>query len=119
MDAKSYEAKMNGKNVQSNGSHGNDIHSNGVHGNGVHTNGIKGKGVHHVSLPSSINPAKLKGHIKRWNVHASEMSKKTLNPIRAIVDGMKLTPNPEKPMIALSIGTTLCALKPFPMFYLQ
>ncbi|XP_012683593.1 tyrosine aminotransferase [Clupea harengus] len=104
MDAKSYEAKMNGKNVQSNGSHGNGIHSNGVHGNGVHTNGIKGKGVHHVSLPSSINPAKLKGHIKRWNVHASEMSKKTLNPIRAIVDGMKLTPNPEKPMIALSIG---------------
>ncbi|KAJ8271956.1 hypothetical protein COCON_G00108150 [Conger conger] len=32
------------------------------------------------------------------------MSRKTLNPIRAIVDCMKLTPNPDKPMIALSIG---------------
>lgn len=32
------------------------------------------------------------------------MANNTLNPIRAIVDGMKLTPNPEKAMIALSIG---------------
>lgn len=109
MDAKSYVTQMNGKNFQSNGTHGNGIHTNGVHGNGVHTNGISGKGVHHVNLRSSVNPAKLKATMKRWNVHASEMSKNTLNPIRAIVDGMKLTPNPEKPMIALSIGTVLFA----------
>ncbi len=39
-----------------------------------------------------------------WHVPASEMAKNTLNPIRKIVDEMKLTPNPEKEMIALSIG---------------
>ncbi|GAU94802.1 hypothetical protein RvY_06514 [Ramazzottius varieornatus] len=39
-----------------------------------------------------------------WAVRSSFMAKNTLNPIRQIVDGMKLEPNPEKPMIALSIG---------------
>jgi hypothetical protein len=29
---------------------------------------------------------------------------KTHNPIRAIVDGLKIEPNKDKPMIALSIG---------------
>ncbi len=74
--------------------------------NGAQNNGMNGNGVHHVSVQThvSVNPAKLKNHRQRWNVRPSEMSKKTLNPIRAIVDGMKLTPNPEKPMIALSIG---------------
>ncbi|TRY82836.1 hypothetical protein DNTS_022052 [Danionella cerebrum] len=67
---------------------------------------MNGNGVHHVSVRThlSVNPAKLKSLRQRWNVKPSEMSKKTLNPIRAIVDGMTLTPNPEKPMIALSIG---------------
>ena len=32
------------------------------------------------------------------------MAKNTHNPIRKIVDGMNLTPNPDKEMIALSIG---------------
>lgn len=32
------------------------------------------------------------------------MSNKTFNPIRAIVDNMKVKPNPNKTMIALSIG---------------
>ncbi|KAK3086702.1 hypothetical protein FSP39_022197 [Pinctada imbricata] len=41
---------------------------------------------------------------KEWHVPASEMARNTFNPIRSIVDGMKLTPNPEKQMIALSIG---------------
>jgi hypothetical protein len=40
----------------------------------------------------------------RWNVNCSEFAKKTHNPIRAIVDGMAIVPNPEKRMIALSIG---------------
>lgn len=39
-----------------------------------------------------------------WEVPASRMSHQTFNPIRNIVDTMKLTPNPEKEMIALSIG---------------
>jgi hypothetical protein len=40
----------------------------------------------------------------RWNVEVSDFAKKTHNPIRAIVDGMEIVPNPEKRMIALSIG---------------
>lgn len=39
-----------------------------------------------------------------WNVAVSETSLKTYNRIRAIVDGMAITPNPEKEMIPLSIG---------------
>lgn len=41
----------------------------------------------------------------RWNVKCSDFAEKTHNPIRAIVDGLKIEPNKEKPMIALSIGT--------------
>ncbi|XP_071493551.1 tyrosine aminotransferase-like [Diadema antillarum] len=46
------------------------------------------------------------GHSKkaRWVVSASDTSLRTINPIRGIVDGMKLEPNPEKDIIALSIG---------------
>ena len=39
-----------------------------------------------------------------WSVAASDMANNTFNPIRAIIESMKLTPNPEKAMIALSIG---------------
>lgn len=43
--------------------------------------------------------------LKTWHaVPMSEMARNTFNPIRSIVDGMKITPNPKKPMIALSIG---------------
>lgn len=43
--------------------------------------------------------------MKSWHpVPMSEMASNTFNPIRSIVDGMKITPNPKKPMIALSIG---------------
>ncbi|XP_075440029.1 tyrosine aminotransferase [Ascaphus truei] len=47
---------------------------------------------------------KMKFRKPRWAVRASETSKRTFNPIRAIVDTMTATPNPTKPMIALSIG---------------
>ncbi|XP_036604820.1 tyrosine aminotransferase [Trichosurus vulpecula] len=47
---------------------------------------------------------KMKGKKARWAVRASDMSKKTFNPIRAIVDSMKVEPNPNKTMISLSIG---------------
>ena len=40
----------------------------------------------------------------KWSVSASEMSMRTHNPIRAVVDSMKLDPNPDKEVIALSIG---------------
>jgi hypothetical protein len=39
-----------------------------------------------------------------WNVRVSDFAMKTHNPIRAIVDGLKIEPNKDKPMIALSIG---------------
>lgn len=39
-----------------------------------------------------------------WSVKASDQARRTFNPIRDLVESMKLTPNPEKPMIALSIG---------------
>ncbi len=51
--------------------------------------------------------ARLKSRTGRthWgSIPASKCAKNTHNPIRKIVDGMKLTPNPEKEMIALSIG---------------
>ncbi|XP_033104303.1 tyrosine aminotransferase-like [Anneissia japonica] len=39
-----------------------------------------------------------------WNIRSSEAAKNTVNPIRIIVDGMKLEPNPKKHLISLSIG---------------
>ncbi|XP_058956402.2 tyrosine aminotransferase [Pocillopora verrucosa] len=41
---------------------------------------------------------------RRWHIPASVTAKTTFNPIRSIVDRMKVTPNPTKKMIALSIG---------------
>ncbi|XP_048828321.1 tyrosine aminotransferase [Brienomyrus brachyistius] len=67
----------------------------------VHMNG---NGVHAINMNGNVRSDKMKIRKKRWNIRASAMSKNTLNPIRAIVDGMKITPNPDKPMIALSIG---------------
>ncbi|XP_036400313.1 tyrosine aminotransferase [Megalops cyprinoides] len=72
-----------------------------IHTNG---NGVQSNGVRHVNKKGSVNKAEMRTRKPRWNIRASEMSKNTLNPIRAIVDGMKLTPNPDKAMIALSIG---------------
>lgn len=95
MDNKSYLVQMNG-----NGVHGKStVSAKSLNGKGVHGNGI-----HHVSVNGSFYPAKAKSRRQRWEVKPSEMANNTFNPIRAIVDGMKLTPNPDKPMIALSIG---------------
>lgn len=91
--------------VSKNGINGNCLNVNGNNGKRFDENGFNENGVHHVTLLAPVSAAKLKARRQRWNVRASEMSKNTLNPIRAIVDGMKLTPNPDKPMIALSIGT--------------
>jgi hypothetical protein len=37
-------------------------------------------------------------------IQASRSARNTINPIRRIVDRMKIAPNPSKPMISLSIG---------------
>jgi len=52
--------------------------------------------------------------VGKWNIKCSEFAMKTHNPIRAIVDGLKIEPNKDKPMIALSIGdpTTFGNLPP-------
>ncbi|XP_062997021.1 tyrosine aminotransferase [Elgaria multicarinata webbii] len=59
----------------------------------------------HVHLTGK-GPSLVKGKSRKphWAVRASEMSKRTFNPIRAIVDSMKVEPNPHKPLISLSIG---------------
>lgn len=58
-----------------------------------------------VSKPGQILNGKVsEGRRTSWNVPASNLSKNTRNIIREIVEKLKLTPNPEKPMIPLSIG---------------
>lgn len=59
----------------------------------------------HVNIGGrSSMQGRTKGRKARWNVRPSDMSNKTFNPIRAIVDNMKVKPNPNKTMISLSIG---------------
>jgi len=41
---------------------------------------------------------------KQWEVVASSLAKETFNPIRTILETMKITPHPDRPMISLSIG---------------
>ncbi|XP_021264684.1 tyrosine aminotransferase isoform X3 [Numida meleagris] len=60
--------------------------------------------IHLKSNGNSMSLGKVKGRKPRWAVRASEMSKKTFNPVRAIVDSMKVEPNPKKAMISLSLG---------------
>jgi hypothetical protein len=42
----------------------------------------------------------------KWNIMGSRCARHTVNPIRRIVDRCQLMPNPDKPMISLSIGKT-------------
>ncbi|KDR15584.1 tyrosine aminotransferase isoform X2 [Zootermopsis nevadensis] len=51
---------------------------------------------------------------RQWEVASSSTAQNTHNPIRSIVENLRLEPNPEKPMIALSIGdpTVFGNLKP-------
>ncbi|KAK7892092.1 hypothetical protein WMY93_024055 [Mugilogobius chulae] len=95
MENKPYLVKMNGNGM---------LVKNNVNGNVLKGKALNRNGIHHVQVNGSLYPAKTKNRRQHWWVKPSEMAEKTLNPIRAIVDGMKLTPNPEKPMIALSIG---------------
>lgn len=45
-----------------------------------------------------------------WNIKASRTANQATNPIRAIVDKLKLNPNVTKPLISLSIGKTAAKL---------
>jgi tyrosine aminotransferase len=56
---------------------------------------------HHANVTNGTNQQNKE---KQWSVRSSEFAKCTFNPIRSIVDSMKLEPNPDKYMIALSIG---------------
>uniref|UniRef100_A0A8C6Z1X6 Tyrosine aminotransferase n=1 Tax=Nothoprocta perdicaria TaxID=30464 RepID=A0A8C6Z1X6_NOTPE len=75
-----------------------------VNGHGDHAPVLD---VHLSTNGNSLSLGKVKGRKPRWAVRASEMSKKTFNPVRAIVDSMKVEPNPKKAMISLSLGKTL------------
>ncbi|KAK0083856.1 hypothetical protein PV325_008079 [Microctonus aethiopoides] len=50
----------------------------------------------------------------RWEVPASDIARRTHNPIRAIIENIVVEPNPNKQLIALSVGdpTTFGNLKP-------
>lgn len=39
-----------------------------------------------------------------WEVRASTLARNTHNLIRGIVENLQVEPNPEKPLIALSVG---------------
>jgi tyrosine aminotransferase len=52
-------------------------------------------------------PFRVTGREQKWNIKSSDFAMKTHNPIRAIVDGLKIEPNKDKKMIALSIGECL------------
>lgn len=40
----------------------------------------------------------------RWEVPASDIARRTHNPIRAIIENIVVEPNPNKQLIALSVG---------------
>jgi len=74
---------------------------NGMEKNAIEKNGMeKRNGEKESKGANGRRPSQ-----KSWGtISSSTMAKKTDNPIRKIVDEMKLTPNPDKEMIALSIG---------------
>ena len=41
---------------------------------------------------------------EEWDIGISDFARLTINPIRCIVEGLKLDPNPDKSFIALSLG---------------
>ena len=54
--------------------------------------------------PAAEHPFAKKTNRKGWQIKASYFARNTHNRIRAIVESIKMKPNPEKPMIPLSIG---------------
>jgi len=53
--------------------------------------------------------------MSEWNVQVSKQASRTNNPIRSLVDQMKIEPNPDKEVIKLSLGDpTIHGNLPFP-----
>ncbi|XP_078112317.1 tyrosine aminotransferase isoform X2 [Sander vitreus] len=108
LDNKCNLVQMNGNGVHGKGTvNGKSLNGTGVNGNGV----VHGNSIHHVSVNGSLYPAKTKSRRQRWEVKPSEMANNTLNPIRAIVDGMKLTPNPGDPTVFGNMPTDIAVLQ--------
>lgn len=57
-----------------------------------------------LKLGNSVEKESGVGGRSEWNIDSSQFAKSTLNPVRKMIEQMKLEPNPELPMIALSIG---------------
>lgn len=47
---------------------------------------------------------------REWNVKASKFALNTRNPIREIIEGLLVQPNPDKSFIPLSVGEFECIL---------
>lgn len=45
----------------------------------------------------------------KWDIRASDIARRTHNPIRSIVENIVVEPNPNKELIALSIGEFFCS----------
>ena len=54
-------------------------------------------------LPKVLNTTTFQGK-SEWRIKVSDMAKRTMNPIRRAMTGMKMVPNQEYPVISLSIG---------------
>ncbi|CAH0558156.1 unnamed protein product [Brassicogethes aeneus] len=60
--------------------------------------------IKNIELSLFANGTERKGEEEAWKVQPSDSAKNCRNFIREIVDNLDLEPNPEKPVIALSIG---------------
>lgn len=56
---------------------------------------------------NDITTSSAPGFRERWDVRASDIARRTHNPIRSIVENIVVEPNPNKKMIALSIGKSI------------
>lgn len=55
------------------------------------------------NLKSLVNGDNNANH-SEWNIRASKFAQSTLNPVRRMLEQMKMEPNPQLPVISLSIG---------------
>ena len=54
-------------------------------------------------LPKVLNTTTFQGK-SEWRIEVSDMAKRTMNPIRRAMSGMKMVPNEKYSVISLSIG---------------
>jgi len=56
------------------------------------------------NVSNSTTTTTISSNNNDWTIRASQFSKSTCNPVRKLVEQMKIEPNPDLQMIALSIG---------------